>query len=101
MNSHAVPAAPGSYELVQPDGSRFCAVTRGDEWSNAVETLAGYTIAQGTDGYWYYVKGYVGQEPVLDTVPAHEAPPPQLDKHLRPQESSSEDEGMGGYDANP
>ena len=66
VNSYAVPANPNTTLLRQPDGVRFRAVQRGDEWLNWVETDEGYTIARDTDGFWYYVTQYRGKTPVLD-----------------------------------
>lgn len=84
IKSYGVPAAPLSYELVQPDGTRFRAITKGDEWSNWIETVAGYTIAQGGDSYWYYVREYLGDQPILDSIPADTLPSMYLNKHTRP-----------------
>ncbi|KJU86254.1 M6 family metalloprotease domain-containing protein [Candidatus Magnetobacterium bavaricum] len=82
--SFAVPANPDVNELKQPDGSIVMGVLRGDEWSNWVETVSGYTIGRGSNGYWYYVTGYgADNKPVLSSVHAHEEPTGLL-KHTRP-----------------
>ncbi len=53
--AQAAPAAPIVFELTQPDGSTFWAQQWGDEWSNGLETVDGYTILlDETSGYWVY-----------------------------------------------
>ncbi|MBF0338132.1 MAG: M6 family metalloprotease domain-containing protein, partial [Nitrospirae bacterium] len=82
--SVAAPANPGVSELEQPDGSIVMVILRGDEWSNRVETVRGYTISRGSDGYWYYVTGYdADNKPVLSSIHAHEEPV-GLIKHVSP-----------------
>lgn len=44
--AHAAPPAPLEVTLYQPDGLAFQARAWGDEWSNGMETLDGYTILQ-------------------------------------------------------
>lgn len=52
---NAVPAAPRISEITQPDGTKFKARLRGDEWNNWVETEDGYTVLEDTTtGWWYY-----------------------------------------------
>lgn len=60
--SHAVPARPGLRELSQPDGTRFQARQRGDEWFHWTETAAGHAIIKDKDTeVWYYaVQGSAG-----------------------------------------
>jgi M6 family metalloprotease-like protein len=82
--SPAVPAAPDISEITQPDGSAFYAKVKGDEWSNWVETLYGFSIARGSDGYWYHVLFYLMDIPVLSGFYAHEVPPVGVQAHLRP-----------------
>ncbi|MBF0606539.1 MAG: M6 family metalloprotease domain-containing protein [Magnetococcales bacterium] len=82
--SFAVPANPDVSELEQPDGSIVMVVIGGDEWSNRVETVSGYTIGRGSDGYWYYVTGYdAANRPVLSAIHANEEPT-GLSKHVSP-----------------
>jgi M6 family metalloprotease-like protein len=51
----AAPAAPLVFELTQPDGTSFWAQQWGDEWSNGLETVEGYTIVLDEQtGYWVY-----------------------------------------------
>ena len=49
----AAPAAPGTLQLTQPDGTVFGARLWGDEFSNGVETLDGYSVVQ-ENGTWFY-----------------------------------------------
>lgn len=82
---HGAPAAPESSKVVQPDGTVVTVVLRGDEWKNWVETIEGYTIAKGKDGYWYYVTGYEGKVPILSGIKANETIREGLERHIRPQ----------------
>ena len=82
--SYATTAAPGTAVMKQPDGNKFKVVQKGDEWSNWVETSEGYSIAQKTDGYWYYVKEYNGKMPVISSIYAHQKPSLNLQKHMQP-----------------
>ncbi len=50
----AGPASADVVELTQPDGTRFPARLRGDEWFNWNETADGYVIGQDTDRRWKY-----------------------------------------------
>jgi len=51
----AVPAAPGPRNLTQPNGNTFIAEGFGDECTNWVETLDGYSIIQNlSNEYWTY-----------------------------------------------
>jgi len=78
-----VPASPDAMEVVQPDGAVVKVYQRGDEWNNWVETLDGYTIEKGPDGYWRYVLGYENGKPVLSPAKADAAPPPGLQKSIK------------------
>ena len=80
----AAPSAQIPYEIEQPDGSRFHALTKGDEWHNRTETLEGYTIQQSDDGYWYYVEGYVDDKAMLSASRADIPPVTILPKHVKP-----------------
>ena len=79
----SVPASPDAGEVIQPDGAVVKVHLRGDEWNNWVETLDGYTVEQGPDGYWRYVDRYEDGKPVLSTVRADAAPPAGLPKYTR------------------
>ena len=50
----AAPASADVVELSQPDGTRFPARLRGDEWFNWNETADGYVIGQDSDRRWKY-----------------------------------------------
>ena len=85
--SLAVPAAEEIYEILQPDGKVFAALTRGDEWTNWIETTGGYAVAQGSDDFWYYVSSYHQGRPVLSSVRADLAPPASIRRGVRPAAS--------------
>lgn len=94
----AVPASQRPVIAQQPDGRQFLIRRQGDEWSNWVETEAGYTIDQDAQGVWQYVTGYqpppvadgvvtdatATEEPVLSGVDATEPPPAGILPHLQP-----------------
>lgn len=52
--SHAVPAAPHTQELKQPDGSKFKVKIRGDERLHWHETEDGYTIIKDKSTNWWH-----------------------------------------------
>jgi M6 family metalloprotease-like protein len=81
----SVPAAPDIFEIRQPDGHVFQARQKGDEWNNRIETVEGYSIKKDFDGYWYYVRYFERDIPVLSNTYAHEAPLEHLGKHIRPE----------------
>lgn len=80
----SVPAAPDIFEIRQPDGHVFQARLKGDEWNNRIETVEGYSIKKDIDGYWYYVRYFEKDIPVLSNTYAHEAPLQGLRKHIKP-----------------
>lgn len=56
--SSAVPAAPHTQELTQPDGTKIKAKLRGDERLHWHETEDGYTIIKDkTTQWWHYAAG--------------------------------------------
>jgi len=80
----AAPSAEEPYELTQADGTRFIAVTKGDEWNSHSETDKGFTIVKQSDGNWYYVTGFSGTVPIVSTVRADQPAPPDLAPGLVP-----------------
>ncbi|HQN43891.1 MAG TPA: M6 family metalloprotease domain-containing protein [Anaerolineaceae bacterium] len=90
----AAPAAPIDITLTQPDGSTFTARQWGDEWSNGMETLDGYTIMQAADGWWVYaaVDGGALVPALTDNgrLVVGLAEPPASALHLRPDVSYPE-----------
>jgi len=63
--SHAGPAMPWGFEMSQPDGTRFKAHKRGDEFQGWVETTDGYTIVKDkAGGRWEYAKPGPDGKPV-------------------------------------
>lgn len=84
----ATPALPFATTVTEPDGASLTVIQKGDEHQNRVETRDGFTVGRHSDGYWYYVEGYKGSEPVLSSTRAHKKAPSQIKKGLR-QEASS------------
>ena len=84
--SFAAPAADFPYQIEQPDGFVFKAISRGDEWNNWVETVDGYTVApHKSSGYWYYVEDYdENGEPNLSPYFADDPPPGSIPLRLTP-----------------
>jgi M6 family metalloprotease-like protein len=80
----AMPASPDIVEVGQPGKASVKVYLKGDEWNNWVETPAGFTIAEGPEGYWHYVTGYNGKQPTLSPALADETPPAGLMRQLRP-----------------
>ncbi len=55
LTAYAGPPNPAVIPIVQPDGTSFKAQIWGDEWSNGMQTLDGYTIIlDSQSGYWNY-----------------------------------------------
>ena len=85
-SANAVPAAPVEITLEQPNGEAFKAKQFGDEFDNGLETAKDYTVVRNpqTKAYEYAKKGAGGElEP--SGKRAEDAPPPGLDKGLRPE----------------
>ena len=83
--ANAAPAAPVEITVEQPNGEAFEARHFGDEFNNGLETARGYTVVRNpqTRAYEYAKKGAGGDlEP--SGKRAEDAPPPGLDKGLRP-----------------
>ena len=52
---YAAPAAPGIFEVSQPDGTKFKVRNIGDEWCHWIKTVDGYGAIQDREsGWWYY-----------------------------------------------
>ena len=54
FSSHAGPARQGIIPLIQPDGTIFDAIIRGDEFLRWTTTREGNAIVQEEDGWWCY-----------------------------------------------
>ncbi len=53
----AVPAAPNSFTLTQPNGKTFKARQKGDEWNHWTVTPDGYTVLMdAASSYWFYAQ---------------------------------------------
>lgn len=50
-----MPSTPGQLVITQPDGCQFDAQLWGDERASGFETLSGYSIQKGADGWWTYL----------------------------------------------
>jgi M6 family metalloprotease-like protein len=94
MIVHASPAAPIIVYLPQPNGTTFQAIAWGDEWSNGMETIEGYTILLDPQS-----KTWVYAAPTSDSklAPAMGSggklvvgrdDPGGLPKHIRPTRAS-------------
>lgn len=79
----AAPAAPHTYTL-DVGGQQMTVRNKGNEWTNWIETEAGYAIAPDASGKYFYVSQFAGNAPVLSNVPATSAPPVVLQKHVSP-----------------
>ena len=81
----AVPSFQGEIIFTQPNGVVFYGFVKGDEWQNWHESLDGYKIAKGKDGFWKYVKSYNKSKPVLIDTPANDPAPIGLNKNIHPE----------------
>ncbi|MBI3161138.1 MAG: M6 family metalloprotease domain-containing protein [Chloroflexi bacterium] len=90
--AHAAPPAPLEVTLYQPDGTAFQARAWGDEWSNGMETLDGYTIILDEPSqYWVYaalssaqsLAPAPGSGPAGYLIVGRDAPA-GLPRHIRP-----------------
>ena len=89
----AVPAAPTTHALTQPDGWTFDARQWGDEWNHGWETTEGYTILRDeASRYWVYaVRDDTGKLMKSLAPVGQNGPPTGVPPRLRPTpEVSSE-----------
>ncbi|MDH5478850.1 MAG: M6 family metalloprotease domain-containing protein, partial [Nitrospinota bacterium] len=104
----AVPAESSFFDYTEPDGSSFKMAKKGDEWKNWVENQYRYPIAQGADGFWYYVdtsasgafgggplashlsQGTMSQGFSLSTVRASQPPPAGLLRNIPPSKPGAQ-----------
>ena len=56
FTASARPAGKGVHTLLQPDGTAFSAIIRGDEFLRLKTTLSGHAIIQDADGWWSYAE---------------------------------------------
>lgn len=82
--AHAVPAAPGTHTLTQPDGTTIQAQQWGDEWNHGWETLDRYTIVKDDSGAWVYAERAADGSLEPSNRPAHMAPPASTPERVRP-----------------
>lgn len=86
LTSHAMPAAPGTYTMSQPDGSIFNARQWGDESSHGWETEDGYTIEfdEELDRWTYMTEEVDGRRGRSLRIVGQDTPPVNVPKHIRP-----------------
>jgi len=91
---YAGPAAPIVITLPQVDGTTFQARAWGDEWSNGMETIEGYTILlDPQSNYWVYAAPTSDSNlaPAMGTegkLVVGRDDPSGLPKHIRPSRAS-------------
>ena len=68
----AIPAHPGTAQVLQPDGTSITLRLCGDEWQHYATTVDGYTVVQNQQGYYVYATLQDGQL-VPTTQVAHDA----------------------------
>jgi M6 family metalloprotease-like protein len=91
---YAGPAAPIVITLPQPDSTTFQARAWGDEWSNGMETIEGYTILlDPQSNYWVYAAPTSDSKlaPAMGTkgeLVVGRDDPSGLPKHIRPSRAS-------------
>ena len=54
FSAYAGPVHDAVHTLMQPDGSTFRALFRGDEFMRVKTDMYGHSIMQGTEGWWCY-----------------------------------------------
>lgn len=83
QTAFAVPAAPITHILEQPDGTKFKARLWGDEWNHGWETTKGYTILkdESTKAWFYAVEKDGSLAPSNSKV--GKSAPPGVPKHIR------------------
>jgi len=88
--SSAVPANPTPFEIIQPDGSTFIAIHRGDEKRNWFETEDGYSITQDKNKWWTYAeKAKTGQLISTEKKVTKMTPNEKyMEKHLMPKKKN-------------
>lgn len=85
----AVPAAPITFEISQPDGTKFIVKQEGDEWLHWIETEDGYTVLEDRPtGWWYYAEPDEIEGIRISTHPVGKVNPEdiKIKKGLRPKQ---------------
>jgi len=95
--SHAGPASPEAITLTQPDGSRFTAYVRGDEFQGWVETDTGHTIVRGKkSNAWFYAEQ--AEDGTLRSsgmqVRPGKGPPPEAPRRLKPPRDTAREKAF-------
>ena len=52
LSMDAIPARPGRYPFMQPDGSTVLLARHGDEWGHWLTDEQGRVVARDADGYY-------------------------------------------------
>jgi len=92
-------ASPEPIDLIQPDGTRFVGVNRGNHLQGWIETN-GWSIIQDNNGWWVYATGTdrhtlvpSTQKVGIDPEPDQNASLNNIYRHLKPEPRSLIDEG--------
>jgi M6 family metalloprotease-like protein len=81
----AGPANPQPFTLTQPDGTQFQVRMVGDEWSNALQTLDGFTVLRNdATGFWVYADRTADGALVQSALPVGSDTPVALARNARP-----------------
>lgn len=83
VGASALPAAPGEHTLTQPNGEEITGQQWGNEFNHGWETTDGYTIIQGSDGWWRYATNNSGKLVPTNRVVGQDSPPADVPKHVR------------------
>ena len=77
LSDYAAPVSFSPYSISQPNGIILNCFVSGDEFFNWLHDANGYTIIQGSDGYYYYGET-LGNEVVPTTFKVGEADPAEV-----------------------
>lgn len=95
--SSAVPANPEPVEVSQPNGTKFKAYIRGDEFQSWVETEHGHTVVKNPKTkIWEYAEEDKDGNLVPSgiTVDPGKAPPKDIPKHLKPKRNTEREKAF-------
>src|SRR5512143_1968720 len=95
--AYAVPACPAPIVIDQPDGSKFTAFVRGDEFQGWIEAASGYSVVQNDrTRYWEYaVRDKSGRlRPSGRVFNPLIKPPSWITEHIRPDRDTEREQGF-------
>jgi len=95
----AAPAAPTDHTLSQPNGTSFTATQWGTEDNHGWQTTDGYTIVQGSDGWWWYATVDAGALVPTDRKVGIDTPPESVPKGVRGAADTSHRHSSAGAPA--